>query len=62
LIDFTYKEFESEKSINDYIKDPNYMQTEDRPGICFGFIIEENSISDFDIKIFQNDNRQERVS
>jgi hypothetical protein len=35
----------------EYVRSPNYMQTKDYPGLCFGFSIIESSDDDIDLKM-----------
>jgi len=34
-----------------YVKSPDYMQTKDNPGLCFGFSIIESSDDEIDLKM-----------
>ena len=58
-MNLTYKEFNSTQEINDYISDPGYMTSEDKPGICFGFSIVENNPIDYEVRLMFNDQRFE---
>jgi len=59
IIDFKFKEFENEEEIIKYIKSPDYMIAADKPGICFGYQIIENSGSDFEVKLHLSDESQD---
>ena len=52
---FKTKKFNSEKDLFDYVQDPNYMLTRDKPGICFGFGIEENGPNKYTSKLYFSD-------
>ena len=52
---FKTKKFNSEKDLFDYVQDPNYMLTRDRPGICFGFGIEQNGPDKYTSKLYFSD-------
>lgn len=54
-IPFQYRAFESHKAIMDYIADGKYEQDDDHPGICFGFSVEENSTTNYQVKLAFND-------
>lgn len=50
-VNFTVKQFKDHEEMIGYVKDPDYMQTKDNPGLCFGFSIIENSDDEIDLKM-----------
>ena len=55
ILKFQYLAFESVQDILDYIEHPDYMMTDDHPGICFGFSVTNSSSDDFEIQMLFND-------
>ena len=39
---FTYKEFESQDELFDYVRAPGYGWDEDKPAVCFAYEVHEN--------------------
>ena len=50
-VNFTVKPFENHEEMIEYVRSPNYMQTKDYPGLCFGFSIIESSDDEIDLKM-----------
>ena len=62
-VNFTVRRFKNHQEMIDYVKAPDYMQSQNNPGLCFGFSIEENSDDEIDLKLafsgtFQDPNSQ----
>lgn len=63
---FTFTEFESTASLERYIQDPTYMETEENEGICFAFQVieragsagrrlESSESNDYELELMFND-------
>jgi hypothetical protein len=48
-------EFETQKDLDDYISHPEYGKDPDRPAVCFGLTVHENSPSKYELELFFND-------
>ena len=51
FVNFTFVRFDRHQQILDYVADPNYMQKRNKPGLCFGFSINEARNGDIDVKM-----------
>ena len=50
-VNFTVKPFQNHEEMIEYVRSPNYMQSKDYPGLCFGFSIIETSDDEIDLKM-----------
>jgi ATP-binding cassette, subfamily A (ABC1), member 3 len=50
-VNFTVKPFENHEQMIEYVRSPDYMQTVNNPGLCFGFSIIESSDDDIELKM-----------
>ena len=53
---FTIKQFNDTDELFEYIGHDNYgYDAVNRPAICFGFSVTENSLSNYEVEVFFND-------
>lgn len=50
-IPFTFRQYKDHKEILAYIKNDDYMIERKRPGVCFGFSINDKANGDVDVKL-----------
>jgi hypothetical protein len=51
FINFTFKAFKTHEDILRYIANPKYMYDDKRPGVCFGFSVNEDTLDNVDVKL-----------
>lgn len=59
-LDFEVRRFESQAALDEYLRDPLYLQREDKPGVCFGTVImSAEDAEGYDIEIMMHDRLQQ---
>lgn len=47
--------FSNREQLFDYVESPDYMLTDEKKGVCFGFEVIENAPNDYTMNLYYND-------
>jgi hypothetical protein len=53
--DYRFITFNSSNELQQYVKDKDYGFSERKPGVCFGFQINNRSLGSYELELFFND-------
>ena len=62
IFDYEFKEFSGKDDILAYVRGPSYNLEDNTPGICFGFSVNYNSKTKYDVNILFDDRSKEDPS
>jgi hypothetical protein len=54
-LEFIHMEFESQIELDAYIEHDDYGKDPERPAVCFGFTVHEESWKKYELELFFND-------